>query len=89
MKDKSETETLGALDKILSSTIGGALATWNHPIEVRVERQSARKDNVDTIEPTVRSTLAGIYAKDDMKVFIVVLLLVLDWDLADGLYGWL
>lgn len=38
IKGKSETDSLGALDKILSSTIGGALATWNQPIEViRVE----------------------------------------------------
>ena len=33
-----ERESLGAFDKILSSSIGGALATWNQPIEViRVE----------------------------------------------------
>jgi shikimate kinase len=33
-----EGEKLGALDKILASTVGGALATWNQPIEVvRVE----------------------------------------------------
>lgn len=33
-----EGQSLGAFDKILSSSIGGALATWNQPIEViRVE----------------------------------------------------
>ncbi len=33
-----EGEKLGAMDKILASTVGGALATWNQPIEVvRVE----------------------------------------------------
>jgi hypothetical protein len=38
IKGKGETDSLGALDKILASTIGGALATWNQPIEVvRVE----------------------------------------------------
>lgn len=38
IKGKSETDSLGAMDKILASTIGGALATWNQPIEVvRVE----------------------------------------------------
>lgn len=38
IRGKSETENLGALEKILASTIGGALATWNQPIEViRVE----------------------------------------------------
>ncbi len=37
-RGKKEGESLGALDKIASSTIGGALATWNQPIEVvRVE----------------------------------------------------
>jgi hypothetical protein len=38
IKGKGETDSLGALDKILASTVGGALATWNQPIEViRVE----------------------------------------------------
>ena len=38
LKGIKEGEKLGALDKILASTIGGALATWNQPIEVvRVE----------------------------------------------------
>ena len=33
-----ESERLGAFDKILASTVGGALSTWNQPIEVvRVE----------------------------------------------------
>jgi hypothetical protein len=33
IKGKREGESLGALDKILASSIGGALATWNQPIE--------------------------------------------------------
>ena len=34
----AEGEKLGAMDKILASSIGGALSTWNQPIEVvRVE----------------------------------------------------
>lgn len=38
IRGKGETEKLGAFDKILASSIGGALATWNQPIEVvRVE----------------------------------------------------
>ena len=38
IKGKTETDNLGPVDKILASTIGGALATWNQPIEViRVE----------------------------------------------------
>lgn len=38
VRGKGEADSLGALDKILASSIGGALATWNQPIEVvRVE----------------------------------------------------
>jgi hypothetical protein len=38
VRGESEHEKLGAADKILASSIGGALATWNQPIEVvRVE----------------------------------------------------
>jgi hypothetical protein len=78
MKGKSEAETFGTLDKILSSTNDGGLAIWNQPIKVRVKMQSSRKDKVITVKLTIRDTLTGIYAKDAMKVFIVVLLLVLD-----------
>lgn len=38
VRGKKEGDALGALDKIAASTVGGALATWNQPIEVvRVE----------------------------------------------------
>lgn len=38
LKGKGENDKLTALEKIASSSIGGALATWNQPIEVvRVE----------------------------------------------------
>ena len=38
VRGKGETEKLGAVEKILASSTGGALATWNQPIEVvRVE----------------------------------------------------
>lgn len=38
VRGKGENDSLGAMDKILASSIGGALATWNQPIEViRVE----------------------------------------------------
>jgi hypothetical protein len=38
VRGKGENDKLGAMDKILASSIGGALATWNQPIEVvRVE----------------------------------------------------
>jgi hypothetical protein len=38
VRGRGETEKLGAAEKILASSIGGALATWNQPIEViRIE----------------------------------------------------
>jgi hypothetical protein len=33
LRGKRDGEKLGALDKIMASSIGGALATWNQPIE--------------------------------------------------------
>ena len=43
-RGKTEGDSLGALDKIAASTVGGALGTWNQPIEVvRVEMQSMAK----------------------------------------------
>jgi hypothetical protein len=37
-RGKEDRQSLSPMDKVLSSTIGGALATWNQPIEViRVE----------------------------------------------------
>jgi hypothetical protein len=67
LKGKRETETLGALHKILSSTIGRASATWNESIEVIVEMHSAKKDKTITVKPTVSNTLISIYSKDDIK----------------------
>lgn len=38
VRGKGETDALAPMDKIIASSIGGALATWNQPIEViRVE----------------------------------------------------
>lgn len=38
VRGKGEQDKLGAVDKIIASSTGGALATWNQPIEViRVE----------------------------------------------------
>jgi hypothetical protein len=43
LRGKKEGERLNAGDKILASTVGGALGTWNQPIEVvRVEVSDAR-----------------------------------------------
>jgi len=40
---KSENDKLSALEKIAASSVGGALATWNQPIEVvRVEVSYSR-----------------------------------------------
>lgn len=37
-RGKGENDSLSAFEKISASTVGGALATWNQPIEViRVE----------------------------------------------------
>ena len=38
IKGKGDSEKLSPLEKIAASSVGGALATWNQPIEVvRVE----------------------------------------------------
>lgn len=38
VRGKGENDSLSAFEKISASTVGGALATWNQPIEViRVE----------------------------------------------------
>lgn len=43
IRGKGEKDSLSALDKIIASSIGGALATWNQPIEViRVEVSLSR-----------------------------------------------
>ncbi len=45
VRGKGEGDSLGAMDKIFASSIGGALATWNQPIEViRVEVRSVVDD---------------------------------------------
>ncbi|KAG6911539.1 hypothetical protein DXG01_011841 [Tephrocybe rancida] len=71
IKGKSETESLGAFDKILASTIGGALATWNQPIEViRVEMQSMAKGVGSANRPaklTIMNTLSYIYKENGIK----------------------
>ncbi|KAJ9102538.1 Mitochondrial DNA replication protein yhm2 [Naganishia friedmannii] len=71
IKGKREGESLGALDKIFASSIGGALATWNQPIEVvRVEMQSAMK-STDPVraaqKKTIMNTLSYIYKTNGIK----------------------
>ncbi|KAI0094772.1 putative YHM2-protein of the mitochondrial carrier family [Irpex rosettiformis] len=71
IKGKGENEKLSALDKIISSTIGGALATWNQPIEVvRVEMQSMSKSAGAAGRPeklTIMNTLSYIYKENGIK----------------------
>lgn len=70
IKGKGENDPLSAFDKILSSSIGGALATWNQPIEVvRVEMQSMVKDKSANrpAKPGVFNTLAYVYRENGMK----------------------
>ncbi|KAF9822075.1 hypothetical protein IEO21_00069 [Rhodonia placenta] len=70
VKGKTETEKLSALEKIFSSTVGGALATWNQPIEVvRVEMQSmAKSANPNRPEKvTILNTLKYVYQENGIK----------------------
>lgn len=67
-KGLSDDQKLGPVDKIISSTIGGALSTWNQPIEVvRVEMQSAIKDPKRTGKKTIMNTLKYIYDNNGIK----------------------
>jgi hypothetical protein len=70
-RGKGEGEKLTAAEKILSSSIGGALATWNQPIEVvRVEMQSMSKATNVAGRPakqTILSTLSYIYRENGIK----------------------
>lgn len=71
VRGKRDGEALGAFDKILASSIGGALATWNQPIEViRVEMQSAMK-STDPVraaqKKTIMNTLSYIYKENGIK----------------------
>ncbi|KIM75342.1 hypothetical protein PILCRDRAFT_827240 [Piloderma croceum F 1598] len=69
IRGKSEDGSLGAMDKIFASSIGGALATWNQPIEViRVEMQSMAKASANRpAKLTIMNTLAFIYKENGIK----------------------
>lgn len=71
LRGKTDGQRLTAADKILGSSIGGALACWNQPIEVvRVEMQSMAKQGADASRPaklTVFNTLAYIYRENGLK----------------------
>jgi len=68
VRGKGEGDNLAAMDKIFASSIGGALATWNQPIEViRVEMQSMAKDPNRPAKLTIFSTLKFIYKENGIK----------------------
>ncbi|KAF2156189.1 putative mitochondrial carrier protein [Myriangium duriaei CBS 260.36] len=65
---KSDTEKLGAGEKILASAIGGGLSAWNQPIEVvRVEMQSKTEDPNRPKKMTVGSAFRYIYQQNGHK----------------------
>ncbi|KAF7310797.1 hypothetical protein HMN09_00622700 [Mycena chlorophos] len=71
-KGLSDSQSLTAADKILASSVGGALATWNQPIEVvRIEMQSMVKDAAANknrpAKLTVFNTLAFVYKESGLR----------------------
>jgi len=71
-RGKEDGQSSGALDKILSSSIGGALATWNQPIEViRVEMQNMSKEATASANRpaklTIFNTFGYIYKENGIK----------------------
>jgi hypothetical protein len=72
VRGKEEGQSLGAFDKILASSIGGALATWNQPIEViRVEMQNMSKEAAASANRpaklTIMNTFGYIYKENGIK----------------------
>ncbi|KAN0125249.1 mitochondrial carrier [Russula decolorans] len=72
VRGKEEGQSLGALDKILASSIGGAFATWNQPIEViRVEMQNMSKEATTSANRpaklTMFNTFGYIYKENGIK----------------------
>ncbi|KAJ5380607.1 mitochondrial DNA replication protein [Penicillium cataractarum] len=68
MTGKGKNEKLQFGEKILASTIGGALSCWNQPFEVlRVEMQSMKNDPTRPANPTIASTFKHILAVSGVK----------------------
>ncbi|TKY88423.1 hypothetical protein EX895_002775 [Sporisorium graminicola] len=71
LSGKTEKDKLNAAERIACSSIGGALATWNQPIEViRVEMQSMAKAVPGSNRPeklTIGNTFAYIYKENGIK----------------------
>ncbi|OZJ06927.1 Citrate/oxoglutarate carrier protein [Bifiguratus adelaidae] len=59
-----------AVDKILSSSLGGALSTWNQPIEViRIEMQSQLKTAGRPEKMSIATAAKWIYRNNGLKGF--------------------
>jgi hypothetical protein len=72
VRGKQEGQSLGVMDRILSSSVGGALATWNQPIEViRVEMQNMSKEATASANRpaklTIFNTFGYIYKENGIK----------------------
>ncbi|KAI0257660.1 mitochondrial carrier [Lactifluus subvellereus] len=72
VRGKEDSQSLGAMDKILASSTGGALATWNQPIEViRVEMQNMSKEAAASANRpaklTMFNTFGYIYKENGIK----------------------
>ncbi|KAB8268987.1 mitochondrial DNA replication protein [Aspergillus minisclerotigenes] len=68
MSGKGKEERLGFGEKVLASTIGGALSCWNQPFEVlRVEMQSMKEEPGRSVRPTMMSTLKKIIRTSGVK----------------------
>lgn len=66
--NKSEKESLSAVEKIAASAIGGGLSAWNQPLEVvRVEMQSKTNDPNRPKKLSVGSAFAYIYKNNGIK----------------------
>ncbi|KAJ7275178.1 putative YHM2-protein of the mitochondrial carrier family [Mycena haematopus] len=67
-RGKSDTDYLAPMDKILASSIGGALATWNQPIEVMQSMvKDAGKNPNRPAKLNVLNTLGFIYKENGLK----------------------
>lgn len=71
MSGKSKADKLSPMERILCSSIGGAVGCWNQPIEVvRVEMQSMAKAEPGSNRPvklTIGNTLSYIYKENGIK----------------------
>lgn len=64
---KKPDEKLSAVQKVLASTVGGALSIWNQPIEVaRIEMQSKTPDPQRPKKLTSWTTIKYIYDRNGM-----------------------